>query len=159
MNIYDAITSEGSPFRDVTPRDKQDTDIIPDGNVIITTPTSSKPPVNAADYTRWWDMMTVKKKLDVQQMEQSKKELEELENKLQQNRDLDKRLADSNTGVTANFPWEDRRWALYETKGGGRKLLDDFADSLKHVNKLFTQAFGPSARKVPAHMPRILPCS
>jgi hypothetical protein len=107
--------------------------------------------MNSADYKRWWDMMTEKKKLDIQQMEQSKKELEELEYKLQQNRDLDRQIANSTTG----FPWKDKRWVLYETKGGGRKLLDDFADSLKHVNKLYTQTFGPSARKVPAHMPRI----
>lgn len=96
--------------------------------------------------------MTEKKKLDVQQMEDSKKELEELEQKLQQNRDFDKHIAASDS---VSFPWEGKRWALYETKGGGRKLLDDFADSLKFVNKLYTQAFGPSARKVPAHMPRI----
>lgn len=106
--------------------------------------------MSEADYQYWWDLTTEKKKLDLLQLEQSKKELEELERKLQQNSEFDKHITDSNS-----FPWEDTRWALYETKGGGRKLLDDFADSLKHVNKLYTQAFGPSARKVPAHMPRI----
>jgi hypothetical protein len=151
FDIYDEakVRSEVPSFKDLTPQVKQET-----------TPPhahpTTKPPMNSPDYQRWWDTMTEKKKLDAQQMEQSKKELEELESKLQQNRDLDKQLANM-SDTTNGFPWEeDKRWGLYETKGGGRKLLDDFADSLKHVNKLYTQAFGPSARKVPAHMPRIL---
>ena len=37
-----------------------------------------------------------------------------------------------------------------------RKLLDTFADSLKHVNKLYNQLYGYAARKVPAHMPHYI---
>ncbi|OWF50745.1 N-acetylglucosamine-1-phosphotransferase subunits alpha/beta-like isoform X2 [Mizuhopecten yessoensis] len=38
----------------------------------------------------------------------------------------------------------------------GRRLLDTFGDSLRHVNKLFNKAFGYSARKVPGHMPHMM---
>ncbi|GAM23564.1 hypothetical protein SAMD00019534_067390 [Acytostelium subglobosum LB1] len=41
-------------------------------------------------------------------------------------------------------------------KGGQRKLLDMFADSLKYVNRLYTVEFGSSPRKVPAHMPHMI---
>ena len=39
-----------------------------------------------------------------------------------------------------------------------RKLLDEdyFANSLRHVNKLFTRRYGHDARKVPAHMPHFI---
>lgn len=39
-----------------------------------------------------------------------------------------------------------------------RKLLgeDYFANSLRHVNKLFTHRYGHDARKVPAHMPHFI---
>lgn len=37
-----------------------------------------------------------------------------------------------------------------------RKLLDTFADSLKHVNKLYNQLYGFAPRKVPAHMPHLI---
>ena len=39
-----------------------------------------------------------------------------------------------------------------------RKLLgeDYFANSLKHVNKLYTKHYGHEARKVPAHMPHFI---
>lgn len=37
-----------------------------------------------------------------------------------------------------------------------RKLLDTFADSLKHVNRLFNKVYGYTARKVPAHMPHFI---
>ena len=40
--------------------------------------------------------------------------------------------------------------------GVGRRLLDHYADSLKHVNNLLNREFGPDARKVPAHMPHYL---
>lgn len=33
-----------------------------------------------------------------------------------------------------------------------RKLLDTFGDSLRHVNKLYNEAFGYETRKVPAHI-------
>ena len=38
----------------------------------------------------------------------------------------------------------------------GRRLMDAFADSLKHVNKLYNKAYGYHARKVPAHMPHMI---
>lgn len=38
----------------------------------------------------------------------------------------------------------------------GRRLLDTFGDSLRHVNKLYNKAFGYSARKVPGHMPHMV---
>ncbi|XP_033751371.1 LOW QUALITY PROTEIN: N-acetylglucosamine-1-phosphotransferase subunits alpha/beta-like [Pecten maximus] len=38
----------------------------------------------------------------------------------------------------------------------GRRLLDTFGDSLRHVNKLFNKAFGYTARKVPGHMPHMI---
>lgn len=142
LYIYETV-GDGSSFKDVFPQEKVDNN---------PTHPPTKPSMSPVEYKRWWDSMTEKKKLDIEQMEQSKKELEELESKLQQNKDFDKYVGASST---VEFPWEDKRWSLYETKGGGRKLLDDFADSLKHVNKLYTHAFGPSARKVPAHMPRI----
>lgn len=45
----------------------------------------------------------------------------------------------------------------FETVGHrGRKLLDTFGDSLRHVNKLFNNLYGYSARKVPAHMPHMI---
>ena len=33
---------------------------------------------------------------------------------------------------------------------------DTFADSLRHVNRLFTKVYGHEARKVPAHMPHFI---
>lgn len=42
------------------------------------------------------------------------------------------------------------------TSRNGRKLMDTFGDSLRHVNKLFNAAFGYTARKVPAHMPHMI---
>ncbi|KAL5007073.1 hypothetical protein ScPMuIL_015879 [Solemya velum] len=38
----------------------------------------------------------------------------------------------------------------------GRRLLDTFGDSLRHVNKLYNKEFGYEARKVPAHMPHMI---
>ncbi len=37
-----------------------------------------------------------------------------------------------------------------------RKLLDTFSDSLRYVNKLFSQVYGLSPRKVPSHMPHMI---
>ena len=49
----------------------------------------------------------------------------------------------------------------YEVKGHrSRKLMEDktdtFADSLRHVNRLYTKAYGHASRKVPAHMPHYI---
>ena len=38
----------------------------------------------------------------------------------------------------------------------GRRLMDTFGDSLRHVNRLYTKAYGNKARKVPAHMPHMI---
>ncbi|ESO99577.1 hypothetical protein LOTGIDRAFT_238796 [Lottia gigantea] len=38
----------------------------------------------------------------------------------------------------------------------GRRLLDTFGDSLRHVNKIYNKAFGFDSRKVPAHMPHMI---
>jgi hypothetical protein len=43
-----------------------------------------------------------------------------------------------------------------EGRGGERRRLDSFADSLVHVDMLLTQLWGPEARKVPAHMPHMI---
>ncbi|XP_074660402.1 N-acetylglucosamine-1-phosphotransferase subunits alpha/beta-like [Tubulanus polymorphus] len=53
--------------------------------------------------------------------------------------------------------FENRR-AAYEMKrvGGRRRLLDTYADSLRHVNKVYNKAFGYTNRKVPAHMPHMI---
>jgi len=37
-----------------------------------------------------------------------------------------------------------------------RRLLDTYADSLRHVNHIYNLAFGYTARKVPAHMPHFI---
>ncbi|KJE88467.1 N-acetylglucosamine-1-phosphate transferase [Capsaspora owczarzaki ATCC 30864] len=50
-----------------------------------------------------------------------------------------------------------RRQQLHqEGRATGRKLLDTFGDSLKHVNKLYNKMFGAIPRKVPAHMPHMI---
>lgn len=61
------------------------------------------------------------------------------------------------------LPWEKQRlFAGLVKEGVGqpveptrwqrRRLLDTFADSLRHVNRLFNAAFGYETRKVPSHM-------
>ncbi|XP_075546750.1 N-acetylglucosamine-1-phosphate transferase subunits alpha and beta isoform X2 [Dermacentor variabilis] len=42
------------------------------------------------------------------------------------------------------------------TKWRGRRLLDTFGDSLRHVNRLFNSAFGYETRKVPSHMAHMI---
>jgi len=71
-------------------------------------------------------------------------------------------------GATEEFgPWEGKSSGTMEyheeednprslSRWSGRKLLDHFADSLKFVNRLLNREFGPSARKVPAHMPHFI---
>jgi len=41
-------------------------------------------------------------------------------------------------------------------RGGRRRLLDNYGDSLKYVNLLLNKAFHAESRKVPAHMPHYL---
>ncbi|XP_061920769.1 N-acetylglucosamine-1-phosphotransferase subunits alpha/beta isoform X2 [Entelurus aequoreus] len=70
------------------------------------------------------------------------------------------------------LPWEKKKYfqdlleeeerlqtaLTYDTDSdaAGRKLLDTFADSLRHVNKLLNRQFGFASRKVPAHMPHMI---
>ena len=81
------------------------------------------------------------------------------------------RKAQSRFGRGA-FPWEKRNLfdhlvaesddddddGSYETdrKATGRRLLDTFADSLNHVNRLYNKFYGYTSRKVPAHMPHMI---
>jgi UDP-N-acetylglucosamine-lysosomal-enzyme len=37
-----------------------------------------------------------------------------------------------------------------------RRLLDSYADSLRHVSRVYNRAYGFSARRVPAHMPHLI---
>jgi len=37
-----------------------------------------------------------------------------------------------------------------------RHLLDTFAQSLHHVNKIYNKRFGQRARKVPGHVPHMI---
>eukprot|EP01042_Synura_sphagnicola_P015901 gene15902-biopygen15913 len=37
-----------------------------------------------------------------------------------------------------------------------RRLLDTYAQSLIHVNRLYNKAFGTENRKVPAHVPHMI---
>lgn len=37
-----------------------------------------------------------------------------------------------------------------------RHLMDAYGDSLRHVNRLYNRAFGPKARRVPAHMSHLI---
>ena len=41
-------------------------------------------------------------------------------------------------------------------RGGGRRLLDTFGDSLVFTNQLYNRRFGNEQRKVPAHMPHFI---
>ena len=36
------------------------------------------------------------------------------------------------------------------------EMTDTFADSLRHVNRLYTKAYGHAIRKVPSHMPHYI---
>lgn len=59
----------------------------------------------------------------------------------------------------AAAPDSDRISDTYKTGHfRSRKLMadDTFADSLRHVNRLYTKLYGHEARKVPAHMPHFI---
>lgn len=36
------------------------------------------------------------------------------------------------------------------------EMTDTFADSLRHVNRLYTKVYGHATRKVPSHMPHFI---
>jgi len=46
----------------------------------------------------------------------------------------------------------------YETNNlaGKRRLLDTYADSLRHVSRVYNRAYGYTARRVPGHMPHMI---
>ena len=67
------------------------------------------------------------------------------------------------------LPWEKSRFFkinaqvhksknAYETDShaGKRHLLDTYADSLRHVSKIYNRAYGYTARRVPGHMPHMM---
>lgn len=59
---------------------------------------------------------------------------------------------------SGHFPWERQNFFPTRKEDArknvrlGRRLLDTFGDSLRHVNQLYNEAFGYEARKVPSHM-------
>lgn len=68
-----------------------------------------------------------------------------------------------------SFPWEKREQFSLKTFSspretddyavphtGHRRLLDMFAESLLHVNRLYNSEYGYQARRVPAHMPHLI---
>ncbi|KAL6078212.1 N-acetylglucosamine-1-phosphate transferase subunits alpha and beta [Balamuthia mandrillaris] len=81
--------------------------------------------------------------------------------------ELEKKL--KNQPPPSLFPWERSEWGKEEEKQQPeeqnannnnnkqrRQLLDTFGDSLRFVNSLLDQEFGPSARNVIAHMPHMI---
>ena len=60
------------------------------------------------------------------------------------------------------FPETSAREDSYQVKGHrSRRLMeevvtDTFADSLRHVNRLYTKVYGHATRKVPSHMPHYI---
>ncbi|KAK8733624.1 hypothetical protein OTU49_006396 [Cherax quadricarinatus] len=85
---------------------------------------------------------------------------------------LGKKLKE-NTGTLStyqgSFPWEKQElgsfrpfkhsakyWDYAQVHTGQRRLLDMFAESLLHVNRLYNSEYGYQARRVPAHMPHLI---
>ncbi|XP_070534877.1 N-acetylglucosamine-1-phosphotransferase subunits alpha/beta-like isoform X2 [Ptychodera flava] len=58
--------------------------------------------------------------------------------------------------ITKKEQLPESKMTYITSKRVGRRLLDTFGDSLRHVNKLFNKKFGYAARKVPAHMPHMI---
>ena len=67
------------------------------------------------------------------------------------------------------LPWEKSKFSqinsqvhssmnAYETnsRAGKRRLLDTYADSLRHVSRIYNHAYGYTARRVPGHMPHMI---
>lgn len=58
---------------------------------------------------------------------------------------------------TSVYPWEEeKKWSGGKKEWSGRKLLDVYGDSLKHVNSIYNRLYGSEGRKVPAHMPHFI---
>ncbi|KAK8386699.1 hypothetical protein O3P69_017869 [Scylla paramamosain] len=81
----------------------------------------------------------------------------------------EKQLEDDGTFAvyTGSLPWEKQKlFPIEDTEErerepvlpftGRRHLLDMFAESLLHVNRLFNSEYGYQARRVPAHMPHFI---
>jgi hypothetical protein len=54
------------------------------------------------------------------------------------------------------LPWEKSHFKMWNEGRHSRKLLDTFAESLLHVNRLYNREFGFEARRVPAHMAHLM---
>ena len=55
-------------------------------------------------------------------------------------------------GVFSKTPRNEAEKTIYENKPRkGRHLMDAFADSIRHVNRLYNRAYGYFSRKVPTH--------
>lgn len=54
------------------------------------------------------------------------------------------------------LPWENKHFEMWNERRHSRKLLDTFAESLLHVNRLYNREFGFEARRVPAHMAHLM---
>ena len=46
--------------------------------------------------------------------------------------------------------------AGHRSRGLLEDMTDTFADSLRHVNRLYTKEYGHTSRKVPSHMPHYI---
>ncbi|PVD33947.1 hypothetical protein C0Q70_05209 [Pomacea canaliculata] len=82
-----------------------------------------------------------------------------------------KLIQENGRNLPGGFPWEVQgvfnklnkqqkeleQAKVYEMDNHkGRKLMDTFGDSLRHVNRLYNKQFGFASRKVPAHMPHMI---
>ena len=66
----------------------------------------------------------------------------------------DGNAAAATENMAAAGPADMYRTGSYRSR---RLMADDtFADSLRHVNRIFTKVYGHEARKVPAHMPHFI---
>lgn len=54
------------------------------------------------------------------------------------------------------FDSQKKNYDYAEPHTGHRRLLDMFAESLLHVNRLYNSEYGYQARRVPAHMPHLI---
>ena len=95
------------------------------------------------------------------------KQIFKVRNPSHKRRSREKKLVDDGTLGTymGSLPWEKQnlfpKEDLQEEKptlpiGAKRHLMDMFAESLLHVNRLFNSEYGYQARRVPAHMPHFI---
>ncbi|KAK7070841.1 hypothetical protein SK128_002684 [Halocaridina rubra] len=107
-----------------------------------------------------------------QWLNSEEEEKESVENILEANKFLWENAFNENGSLGShlgNLPWERQQlFPLNDHKNthspgdyvrlhsGNRQLLDMFAESLLHVNRLYNAEFGYEARRVPAHMPHLI---